>query len=250
MPEDPAEAIALFRYGLIAEALNPRLTPAERGWLVRELASRAHLHPDGSMRTYARGSIDRWIRAWRARGLDGLRPVPRSDTGQVRRHPELLSEAAALRAEQPARSAAHIADILRARSGIQISKRTIRAHLRREGLDRAALGAQPRPFGRYEAERARRTLDRRRAHRAVCAPPPGWPAANAPSCSYWSTTTPDCWCTAAGRPRRTPAPARTCSAPRSCAVACPSSCMLLGLAQVELGESGLHAARTGCSTGL
>src|SRR6266542_3477667 len=110
MLEDPVEAVALFRYGLIAEALNPRLTPAERGWLVRELASRAHLHPDGSMRTYARGSIDRWIRAWRASGLDGLRPVPRSDTGQVRRHPELLAEA-------------------------------------------AALGAAPRPFGRYEAER-------------------------------------------------------------------------------------------------
>src|SRR6266511_314703 len=120
MLEDPVEAVALFRYGLIAEALNPRLTPAERGWLVRELASRAHLHPDGSMRTYARGSIDRWIRAWRASGLDGLRPVPRSDTGQVRRHPELLAEAAALRAERPARSAAHIADILRARYGIWV----------------------------------------------------------------------------------------------------------------------------------
>src|SRR6266508_1991229 len=153
MLEDPVEAVALFRYGLIAEALNPRLTPAERGLLVRELASRAHLHPDGSMRTYARGSIDRWIRAWRASGLDGLRPVPRSDTGQVRRHPELLAEAAALRAERPARSAAHIADILRARYGIRVSERTIRAHLRRKGLDRAALGAAPRPFGRYEAER-------------------------------------------------------------------------------------------------
>jgi putative transposase len=79
--------------------------------------------------------------------------VPRSDTGQVRRHPELLAEAAALRGEQPARSAAHIADILRARHGIRVSERTIRAHLRRKGLDRAALGAQPRPFGRYEAER-------------------------------------------------------------------------------------------------
>jgi putative transposase len=153
MPEDPAEAVALFRYGLIAEAVNPRLTPAERGWLVRELASRAHLHPDGSMRTYARGSIDRWIRAYRAHGLDGLHPVPRSDIGQVRRHPELLAEAAALRAEQPARSAAHIADILRARHGIQVSERTIREHLHRRGLDRAALAAEPRSFGRYEAER-------------------------------------------------------------------------------------------------
>src|SRR6266498_1121408 len=108
MLEDPVEAVALFRYGLIAEALNPRLTPAERGWLVRELASRAHLHPDGSMRTYARGSIDRWIRAWRASGLDGLRPVPRSDTGQVRRHPELLAEAAALDRKSTRLNSSHV----------------------------------------------------------------------------------------------------------------------------------------------
>ena len=44
--------IALFRFHLIAEALNPHLTPAERGWLVRELASRAHPHPDGGLRAY------------------------------------------------------------------------------------------------------------------------------------------------------------------------------------------------------
>src|SRR6266545_2808576 len=212
MLEDPVEAVALFRYGLIAEALNPRLTPAERGWLVRELASRAHLHPDGSMRTYARGSIDRWIRAWRASGLDGLRPVPRSDTGQVRRHPELLAEAAALRAERPARSAAHIADILRARYGIRVSERTIRAHLRRNRL------AATRPSGQTSAGSATCSPGR-------SCPIPALPAPSAPSCLCWSTTTHGCWCTAAGRPRRTPAPARTCSAPRSCAAACPSNCM-------------------------
>jgi len=72
----------------------------------------------------------------------------------VRRHPQLLAEAAALRTERPARSAAHIAEILRARHGIQVSERTVRAHLRRKGLDRAALAAEPaRAFGRYEAER-------------------------------------------------------------------------------------------------
>ena len=36
---DAAEAVALFRYKLIAEAANPRLGPAERGQFVRELAS-------------------------------------------------------------------------------------------------------------------------------------------------------------------------------------------------------------------
>ena len=91
------------------------------------------------MRTFSRGTLDRWIVDYQARGLDGLRPKQRADAGVVRRHPELLSEAAALRAERPARSAAHIASILYHRYGIPISERTVRAHLRRKGLHRAAL---------------------------------------------------------------------------------------------------------------
>lgn len=153
-PSERAEQVALFRYRVIAEAANPRLTPAERGLTVRALAAQAHQDPDGSLRTLSRGTLDRWVAAYQARGLDGLRPIRRADAGQVRRHPELLAEAAALRVERPARSAAHIADILRARSGITVSERTIRAHLARKGLDRAALAAEPaRAFGRYEAER-------------------------------------------------------------------------------------------------
>lgn len=151
-PED-AEAIALHRYAVIAEAANPRISPAERGLIVRGLATVAHQHPDGTMRTYSRGTLDRWIRAYRSGGLEGLRPTPRSDTGAVRRHPELAAEAAALRAEVPARSAASIAEILWARHGVRVAPRTLRAYLRRRGLHRAALGAQPRAFGRYEAER-------------------------------------------------------------------------------------------------
>jgi putative transposase len=145
--------IALFRFHLIAEALNPHLTPAERGWMVRELASRSHPHPDGGLRAYSRNTFDRWIRAYRERGLDGLRPTKRADSGSVRRHPELIGEAAALRAELPGRSAAAIADILFARHRVVVSPRTIRSHLRRRGLQRAALVGTRRAFGRYEAER-------------------------------------------------------------------------------------------------
>src|SRR5207248_498498 len=103
-PQD-AEAIALFRFSLIAEAANARTSSADRGLIVQGLASFAHCHPDGTMRTYSRGTLDRWVRAYRARGLDGLRPVARSDTGVVRRHPELLAEPAALRAALPPRPA-------------------------------------------------------------------------------------------------------------------------------------------------
>jgi putative transposase len=153
MPTDPAETVALFRYRVVAEATNPRLSALDRGRLVRALASQLHELPDGTRRQFGRGTLDRWVRAYREQGLDGLRPQPRGDLGTTRRHPELLEEAARLRAELPTRSAAQIAHILHARHGVRVAERTVRQHLFRRGLHRAALASQPRAFGRFEAGR-------------------------------------------------------------------------------------------------
>jgi putative transposase len=147
------EEVALHRWAVIAEAAGARLTAAERGAVARQIAARDHPHPDGSGRRYSRGTIDRWIRAWRSGGLEALKPSPRADTGTVRAHPELFAEAAALRLELPGRSAAQIASILYHRHGIKVAERTIRGQLRRAGLHREALAAEPRALGRYEAAR-------------------------------------------------------------------------------------------------
>jgi putative transposase len=151
MDHKEQEQIALHRWAVIAEAANGKLTARERGALVRRIAARSHAHPDGSSRTYSRQTIDRWLRAWRAGGLDALKPPPRADTGVVRAHPELFAEAAALRLELPGRSAAQIASILYYRHGIKVSERTVRGQLRRAGLHREALAAEPKAYGRYEA---------------------------------------------------------------------------------------------------
>jgi putative transposase len=153
MDSKQQEQVALHRWAVIAEAANDRLTAAGRGALARQIAARAHTHPDGSARRYSRGTIDRWLRAWRAGGLEALQPSPRGDTGVVRAHPELFAEAAALRLELPGRSAAQIASILYHRHGIRVAERTIRAQLRRAGLHREALAAEPKAYGRYEAAR-------------------------------------------------------------------------------------------------
>ncbi len=120
---------------------------------MRALASHAHAPPDGSRRRYTRGTLDRWVRADRERGLDGLTPAPRADRGSVRRPPDLLAEAGRPRAELPTRSAAQIGAILLARHGVRVAERTVRQDLRRRGLHRAALAGPPRAFGRVEAER-------------------------------------------------------------------------------------------------
>ena len=153
MDEKMRQEVALHRWAVIAEAANTRLTSSERGAVVRAIAAREHAHPDGTMRRYSRGTIDRWLRAHRAGGADALRPSPRSDTGAVRAMPELFAEAAALRLELPGRSAAQIASILYHRHGVRVAERTISGQLRRAGLHRAALNAAPKAYGRYEASR-------------------------------------------------------------------------------------------------
>ena len=152
MTHDKAEALALWRYHLIAEGLSPRLGARERGLIVRRIAAEQHHGPDGEPRVVSRNTLDRWIRAYRQHGLAGLHDRRRSDGGAIRRHPALVEEAARLRQEQPARSAAHIADILAARHGVRLSERTLREQLAKRGLTRAELLRDGRTFGRYEAE--------------------------------------------------------------------------------------------------
>jgi len=153
MDDDYAEKVALHRWAVIAEAANEHLTAPERGAVVRAIAARPHAHPDSTEHRYSRATIDRWLRSHKRGGLEALRPVARADTGTVRAHPELADEAAALRLELPSRSAAQIASMLRYRHGVRVAERTIREQLRRRGLHRAALQAEPKVFGRYEAER-------------------------------------------------------------------------------------------------
>ena len=147
------DEVALHRWAVIGAATSDLLSPAERGQTVREIASRLHIAPDGSKRRYSRGTIDRWVRAWRKEGIAGLRPSPRADTGEIRSHPELFEVAAKLRLEAPTRSSAQIARMIKAHYGVAVSERTIRAQLRRRGLHREALTAEAKVFGRYEASR-------------------------------------------------------------------------------------------------
>ena len=66
--------VALFRYSLIREAADESLTIRQRHALVRELAGRDHAGPNGQRTQVAAGTIDRWIRAYRAGGFEALAP--------------------------------------------------------------------------------------------------------------------------------------------------------------------------------
>lgn len=146
MEDDHRRDIALFRYSLIREAADPALSTRERGALVRRLAAREHVRPDGQRVRIARSTIDRWIRAWRAGGYEALVPDERAGVPLTAAH--ILDVAVTLKQEEPKRTAAHIAGVL-ATQGWVVSDRTLQRHFGRLGLN--AWSPTRRAFGRFEA---------------------------------------------------------------------------------------------------
>jgi putative transposase len=145
---DRAQEIGLFRWKIIGEATDVSLSARERGRLVRALAEREHLHPNGRWVRVGRNTLDRWIRAYREGGFDALVPAPRRRTKGT---PERLELAEALRREQPARTAAQIHRIILEAEGAAPSATTIQRHFKAVGLPWKSSGVA-RALGRFEAE--------------------------------------------------------------------------------------------------
>lgn len=146
--DDRRRDVALFRYSLIREAADERPSRRERGALVRSLAERDHVGPDGERVRVGRSTLDRWIRAYRAGGFEALVPDPR--VGVPRTPTHTLELAVALKTEAPRRTAAQVAAIL-ATQGLSVHERTLQRHFARLGLTRR-LAVAPRAYGRFEAE--------------------------------------------------------------------------------------------------
>jgi putative transposase len=147
---DRADDVALFRYGVVREAADPRLSKAERGRVVRSMATVTHAGPSGEPLQVSRCTIDRWVRAYRAGGFAGLRPGPRRV--EPRTPAEALELAVKLRKEDPLRSGAHIAEVLRVAQGWSPHPRTLERHFKALGLTRAALTGANVAYGRFQAD--------------------------------------------------------------------------------------------------
>jgi len=151
MGENGRRELGLFRYALIRDASDPALSKAERGRLVRALADQEHVGPDGRLVRVARGTVDRWVRAYRHGGFEALVPQPR--VVAPRTPVEMLELAFQLKRERPERTAAQVREImLAAGDGPVPGLRTLQRHLARQGLNIRADGRTPgKVYGRFEA---------------------------------------------------------------------------------------------------
>jgi putative transposase len=150
---DRAREVGLFRYMLIREAADPTLSRRQRGKLVRAIAAQPHTDPFGRVVTLTRWTLDRWIQEWRRGGFDALVPNPRQS--QPRTPVEVLQMAAALKKENPDRSAAQVRRILAAQNGWAPDERTLQRMFVRTGLTALTTTgpATPAVFGRFEADK-------------------------------------------------------------------------------------------------
>jgi len=146
-----AQAVALFRFQLISPALDEQLSTRARGRLVRQVAGCWHTDPFGQRVRYSRDTLDRWIRTWRQGGFEALVPSPRMSA--LRTDTTILELAAALKRENPARTAAQVQRILAASKGFAPSQSTLLRLFHRlelPGADGNVSSGQV--FGRFEAD--------------------------------------------------------------------------------------------------
>ncbi len=152
---DLRQAIALFRYGVIADLVHlPAGTPGA-GAAMRAKAERSYAIPGSTRTRVAAETMRGWIADYRRGGFDALYPKPRTDRGKPRRLPPgVAGRLVALKTANPACSVRAIIKIAQD-EGIDhpLAPSTVHRLLAREGLfDRSASdGADRRRFAFREA---------------------------------------------------------------------------------------------------
>jgi putative transposase len=148
-----AQTVALWRYTLVAPAMDEALTSRERGQLVRELAERDHPGPFGGRVRVSRKTLDRWVRTRRRGGFEALLPTPRRV--EPRTDAAVLALAVSLKKENPRRTAAQVRRILVEASPQRWApaERTLQRHFAARGLNIRPDGRPPKVRGRFEAGR-------------------------------------------------------------------------------------------------
>lgn len=93
MEQDKKHDIALMRYSVI----SPLITGLQEDYssldaFFRDASLKGVSAPDGSVRKYAPGTIEKWYRAYKQGGFEALLPTGRSDAGKPRKLDDEIQE--------------------------------------------------------------------------------------------------------------------------------------------------------------
>ena len=156
-PDDElGQAIALFRYGVIADLVHLPVGTPGTGATMRAKAEQSYAIPGSTRTRVAAETMRGWIADYRRGGFEALYPKPRTDRGKPRRlPPEVAERLIALKTENPGWSVRLVIQAAH-REGIDrpLASSTVHRLLAREGLfDRIppSDGADRRRFAFREA---------------------------------------------------------------------------------------------------
>ena len=88
MNEDLRDQIAIFRYGVISDLVSRTPELGEKERLLAEISEKQWDIPGTRRRTVGRSTARNWVEQYEAHGFDGLKPIPRKDTGVSRGIPD------------------------------------------------------------------------------------------------------------------------------------------------------------------
>lgn len=93
MDQQKQHDIALMRYSVIAPLITGLTDdyPSLEAFY-RDASAKGVVHPDGSLKHYAPGTIEKWYRNYKQDGFDALIPTTRADLGVPRKLDEQLQE--------------------------------------------------------------------------------------------------------------------------------------------------------------
>ena len=162
VPQDHAEAIALFRSEIVGALTRRELDRGELAQALAELSEQRFRPPESkATKAYSVATLERWYYAYKSGGLEALRPSARSDRGRCRDlTPEQRKLLAAIREEHPSASVPVILRTLVAEGRLDkdaISASSVRRFYQEKGLDRLSLRQGQSGRGkvrlRWQAER-------------------------------------------------------------------------------------------------
>ncbi|MCP4651858.1 MAG: DDE-type integrase/transposase/recombinase [Candidatus Omnitrophica bacterium] len=159
MNEKKREEIALFRYSLIVPFLSQEeLEWGVKGELLKRMISEIHTIPFSKKRSLAESTLRRYLRMYRLKGFDGLKPKSRSDVKKSHKiSSDILEKAFLLKKEEPKRSARKIIQIMEAHQMAPLGllkPSTLSRIFKQHGLTRKQLAQSQKSFRSFQADHA------------------------------------------------------------------------------------------------
>jgi transposase InsO family protein len=159
-PKTHAEAVAVFRHGIIGSLTQAEMDRGKLAAALKSLSMQRFVPPRAKKsRSYSVPTLERWFYRYRKYKLEGLKPIRRRDKGRAKKlKPEARKLVCDVRREHPHASVPVILRTLETQGQLEegaVSATTLRRLYVDEGLDRVGLrdGGGTKTRLRWQAER-------------------------------------------------------------------------------------------------